>query len=578
MRILGLSAYYHDAAAALLSDGDLVTTVTEEIFTRKKHDASFPARAVAYCLEQGGITARDLDHVVFYEDTRLKFDRLLASIVSTAPRSLPQFVRAIPQWLGDKLWTERNIRRDLGYDGKLHVVEHHASHAASAFLCSPFEEAAILTVDGVGEWATATMGVGRGPSISIQREIRFPHSLGLLYSAFTHYLGFKVNSAEYKVMGLAPYGEPTFDAQFREIIDVAEDGSFRLDMKYFRYHYALDMTHPRLHALFGGPPRRDDEPLTQRHKDIAASLQRVVDTVMVRLARALHRETGLTKLCLAGGVALNCVANGHILRETPMKELFIQPAASDAGGALGAALYAQHALLGQPRSFTFRNPFLGPSYTDEEIETYLRSVGATYEKLSREDLLETTAKLIEEQHVIGWFQGKMEWGPRALGARSILGDARSASMRDTINLKIKFREGFRPFAPTVLAEHVSAWFELDCESPYMLLVAQVRPSHRTIPAVTHVDGSARVQSIERSMNPLYYDLVETFHRRTGTPIIINTSFNVRGEPIVMSPQHAHECFMRTDMDDLILGSFWLKKSAQKALPHIVRGDGAFAPD
>jgi carbamoyltransferase len=578
MNILGLSAFYHDSAAALLRDGQLVTTAAEEIFSRKKHDPDFPRQAVKFCLEQAGLTARDLDYVVFYDKPFVKFERILTSLVYHFPKSFPQFMQAIPLWLGDKLWIPQNIRDELGYDGPILFSEHHLSHAASAFLCSPFEEAAILTVDGVGEWSTATSGVGRGSDITLTREIRFPHSLGLLYSAFTYYLGFKVNSAEYKVMGLAPYGQPTFDERFRELIDIRDDGSFHLDMRYFTYDYAMRMTHPRLHELFGGPPRKEDEPLTQRHKDIAASLQRVVNEVMVRMARTLHQETGLTKLCLAGGVALNCVANGHILRETPMKEIFVQPAASDAGGALGAALFAQHCLLKQSRAFTFRDPFLGPSFSDDEIEAYLRSVNAVFQRLSRDELLENTARLIEEQHVIGWFQGKMEWGPRALGNRSILGDPRSPKMRDIINLKIKFREGFRPFAPSVLVDHLQDWFEIDCESPYMLLVADVRPGRRTIPAVTHVDGSARIQSVDRSMNPLYYDLIHAFYRRTGTPIIINTSFNVRGEPIVMSPRQGYECFMRTDMDDLVIGSFWLEKAKQPPMPGLERGRGAFAAD
>ncbi len=472
----------------------------------------------------------------------------------------------------------QTIRDELLYKGSILFCDHHLSHAASAFLCSPFEEAAILTVDGVGEWATATCGVGRGTEITLTKEIRFPHSLGLLYSAFTYYLGFKVNSAEYKVMGLAPYGKPRFDEQFRELIDIEEDGSFHLNMDYFCYDYAMRMTHERLHGLFGGPPRRPGDPLEQRHKDIAASLQKVVDEVMVRLARSLHEETGIDRLCMAGGVALNCVANGHVLRETPMKHLFIQPAAGDAGGALGAALYVHNTLLGRPRTLTFRDPFLGPAYSDEDIESYLVSVHAVYQRLYRQPLLDKTVELIEAQHVVGWFQGAMEWGPRALGNRSILGDARNAGMRDTINLKIKFREGFRPFAPTVLADHISDWFEIDCESPYMLLVANVRENRRTIPSVTHVDHSARIQSVDREMNPLYYDLIQTFYRKTGTPVIINTSFNVRGEPIVMTPRHAYECFMRTDMDDLVIGPFWLRKEDQPPIPGLVRGDKAFAPD
>ena len=578
MNILGLSAFYHDSAAALLQDGRLRTSVSEEIFSRKKHDPDFPRQAVKYCLEEGGISAKDLDYVVFYDKPFVKFERIVAASVAHFPRSFPQFMRAMPLWLSQKLWLPQIIRDELIYDGDVLFSEHHLSHAASTFLCSPFEEAAILTVDGVGEWSTATCGIGRDREIKLLKEIRFPHSLGLLYSAFTYYLGFKVNSAEYKVMGLAPYGEPSFLDHFRKLIRIEDDGSFRMDMQYFSYDYAMRMTHPRLHELFGGPPRRPDEPLTQRHKDIAASLQFIVNEVMVKMARALHKETGLTRLCLAGGVALNCVANGHILRDSPMKELFIQPAASDAGGAMGAALYVHHCLLNNPREFVFRDPFLGPAFSDEEMEAYLSSVGASFQRLDRHDLIETTARLIDEQHVIGWFQGKMEWGPRALGHRSILGDPRSPDMRDIINLKIKFREGFRPFAPSVLVEHAREWFDIDCDSPYMLLVAPVREDKRRIPAVTHVDGSARIQTVSREGNPLYYDLIEAFYRRTGTPLIINTSFNVRGEPIVMSPRHAFECFMRTDMDDLMLGPFWLRKADQPSIPGLERGRAAFEDD
>lgn len=576
--ILGISAFYHDAAAALVSDGRIVAAAAEESFSRKKHDAGFPALAAQWCLKQAGISAADLQAVVFYDKPFVKFERIVSSCLQYFPRSLPQFMHAMPLWLQQKLWIPQAIRDALQYEGELLFSEHHLSHAASAFLCSPFETAAILTVDGVGEWATATSGLGRQNRIELTREIRYPHSLGLLYSALTGYLGFKINSAEYKVMGLAPFGQPTYREQFRQLIDIQPDGSFKLNLDYFSFQYAMHMTHPRLHALLGGPPRKSSEPLTQRHKDIAASLQEVVDEVMVKLALSLFAETGQTRLCMAGGVALNCVANGQILRRTPMQEIFVQPAASDAGGALGAALFAWHQLLDHPRHTPFETPFLGPGYSDDEIEAYLKSVGAVYQRLPRETLLETTARAIDEQHVVGWFQGRLEWGPRALGHRSILGDARNPKMRDLINLKIKFREGFRPFAPSVLVERASEWFELPCESPYMLLVAPVLPERRLIPSVTHVDGSARVQTVQREAEPLYYDLIKAFFKRTGVPLIINTSFNVRGEPIVNTPQNAYECFLRTDMDDLVLGPFWLQKEGQPTLPGIVRGEAGFAPD
>lgn len=578
MHILGISAHYHDAAAALISEGRIVAAVSEESFSRIKHDPDFPRQAIAYCLREGGIQASQLEAVVFYDKPFVKFERILASSVQTFPRSFPQFMKAIPLWLSQKLWIPQQIRDELLYEGQILFSDHHLSHAASAFYCSPFAEAGLLMVDGVGEWTTTSLGVGSGLELKLTRELRFPHSLGLLYSAITGYLGFKINSAEYKVMGLAPYGQPTYRRAFESLITIQEDGTFRLNLDYFTFHYALSMTHERLHDLLGGPPRRADEPLTQRHKDIAASLQAVVDEVMVRLATTVHRETGLDALCMAGGVALNCVANGQILRQSPIKRLFVQPAASDAGGALGAALLAYHGLMKQPRTQGFPPPFFGPGYSEQEQEEALQRLGARYHRLERQKLLEQTCTQIEAQRVVGWFQGRLEWGPRALGHRSILGDPRNPQMRDIINLKIKFREGFRPFAPSVLAEYAPEYFELDQESPYMLLVAQVRASRRTLPAVTHVDGSARVQTVSREFDPLYYDLIETFRQRTGTPVIINTSFNVRGEPIVLSPQQAYECFMRTDMDDLFLGPFWMKKEEQQALPGLVRGAAGFAPD
>lgn len=576
--ILGISAFYHDAAAALLVDGRICAAASEESFSRIKHDANFPAQAIRYCLTQAGLTTKDLEVVVFYDKPFVKFERILSSALSTFPKSLPQFMEAMPLWLGQKLWVPQTIRDELLFEGELLFAEHHQSHAASAFFCSPFEQAAVLTVDGVGEWATTSRGLGHGLSLELTHELRFPHSLGLLYSAITGYLGFKVNSAEYKVMGLAPYGQPTYREAFRELIDIREDGSFRINLDYFTWHYAMKMTHPKLDGLLGGPPRPPDAPLTQRHKDLAASLQEVVNEVMVKLAWAAHRDTGLRRLCMAGGVALNCVANGEILRRTPMKEIFVQPAASDAGGALGAALWAWHCVYQQPRVQAFPPPYLGPEFTDDQIEAALKAAGAVYTRHDRQEMLEKTSELIDAQQVVGWFQGRLEWGPRALGHRSILGDARSASMRDTINLKIKFREGFRPFAPAVLAEHAQEWFDLEVESPYMLLVAPVREERRTIPAVTHVDYSARVQTVTREQEPLFYDLIETFYRRTGTPIVINTSFNVRGEPIVTTPSEAYACFMRTDMDHLVIGSYVLSKAMQPVQPGQVRGAGMFQPD
>lgn len=578
MNILGISCFYHDAAAALVRDGVIVAAASEEAFSREKHDPALPKQAVAYCLQEGGISLAEVDHVVFYDKPFVKFERLLKTALSAWPRGFVPFMKAMPLWLNQKLWMPQELEAGIGWEKGLSYSEHHLSHAASAFYPSPFEEAAILTVDGVGEWATTSMGVGRGQKIQLTHEIHFPHSLGLIYSAFTAYLGFKVNSAEYKVMGLAPYGEPSFRKQFDEILQIAPDGSFRLNMRYFCYDYALTMTTPELWALFGGPPRGAEEPLTQRHKDIAASLQAVVDEVMVRLATSIVQQTGLKKLCLAGGVALNCVANGHILRRAPVDDLWIQPAASDAGGALGAALFLHHHVLGQPRMAPMTRGFLGPGFTDAEAEAYLQGRGAVYRRLDREDLLEHTCRLIEARQVVGWFQGRMEFGPRALGNRSILGDPRVPEMRDTINLKIKFRESFRPFAPSILVERVSEWFELDRPSPWMLLVAQVREDHRTIPAVTHVDGSARIQTVDRDSNPLYYDLLSAWERRTGCPVLINTSFNVRGEPIVMSPQHAYECFMRTHMDHLILGPFVMDKKEQPDLPGLKPAEQAFKPD
>ncbi len=564
MNILGISCFYHDSAACLIQDGHVVAAASEERFTRKKHDEGFPHKAVEFCLKAGRIGAGDLDYVGFYDKPVLKFERLISTYLSTFPRGFFSYSKAMPIWLKEKLWIPSLIRKELAYKGKILFTEHHMSHAASAFLVSPYKEAAILTVDGVGEWATASYGIGKDRQIDLFKEIRFPHSLGLLYSAFTYYLGFKVNSAEYKVMGLAPYGEPKYVDQVKQLIDIKDDGSFVMDMSYFSYHYGLRMVNGKFSKLFGGPPREGESKLDQRHKDIAASVQKVTEEVMIKMARYLHRETGMENLCLAGGVALNCVANGRVLREGPFKDLFIQPAAGDAGGALGAAAYIYHSVLDNPRMESMEHAYLGPEYSEEEIQTTLKKCNAPAAKLGREDLVREVAALIDGQTVIGWFQGRMEFGPRALGNRSIIADARNPKNKDVVNLKIKFRESFRPFAPTVLEERISEYFEIDRPSPYMLLVAPVREGKRVIPSVTHVDHSARIQSINRSQNSLYYDLVREFDRRTGVPVIINTSFNVRGEPIVCTPEDAYRCFMRTHMDYLVLGPYLLDKKTQPA--------------
>jgi carbamoyltransferase len=566
MNILGISCFYHDAAAALLREGRLVAAAHEERFTRKRHDPGLPRHAACYCLEAGGLDVGDLDYVVFYDKPFIKFERILTTYLATFPRSLPSFTKSIPIWLKEKLWVPRLIAQQLGYRGEVLFAEHHQSHAASAFLPSPFEEAAILTCDGVGEWATATQGVGRGNSFELQREVRFPHSLGLLYSALTYYLGFKVNSAEYKVMGAAPYGEPRFaQKMLEELIDLRDDGSFKLNMKYFAYDYGLTMTNRRFDKLFGEPRRQPEATMEQFHWDMAASVQKVTEEAVLRMVRDLHARTGMKNLCMAGGVALNCVANGRIIREGPFEELWVQPAAGDAGGALGAALFAYNAVLGKPRSFRMDHAFWGPAYSDEAVRRYLDARGAPYRTLAREQMIEETARrLDEDQAVVGWFQGRLEWGPRALGSRSILADARNQENWKRVNLKIKFRESFRPFAPAVLAEKTSEWFEIDRESPYMLLVCQVRPGKK-IPAITHVDGSARLQTVTRETHPEFYDLIAAFDRRTGCPVIINTSFNVRGEPIVCSPDDAYLCFMRTNMDVLVLGNQILLKQEQPEL-------------
>jgi carbamoyltransferase len=606
--VLGISAYYHDSAAALLRDGEIVAAVQEERFTRKKHDPAFPARAVEFCLGAAGIEADALDFVAFYDKPILKFHRLIETYLAFAPIGLSSFRKSVPVWLGEKLHMRRQLTRHLGRKPKNRYVfpEHHESHAASAFYPSPFEEAAIVTMDGVGEWATTSVGVGEGNRLRLLQEIRFPHSLGLLYSAFTYYCGFKVNSGEYKLMGLAPYGEPRFERQIREhLIDLREDGSYRLDLSYFNYCQGLTMTSAKFHALFGGPPRRPESPLEQHHMDLAASVQKVTEDVMLRTARHAHRLTGKRHLCLAGGVALNCVGNGVILREGPFERLWIQPAAGDAGGALGAAQFVWHNLRGKPRVVRTgdaqRGSLLGPRFEPTAIRAFLDGEGIVYEDCASEDALaDRVAELIEQENVIGWFQGPMEFGPRALGSRSIIGDARSPKMQSVMNLKIKFRESFRPFAPIVLREAASRFFDIapEHESPYMLIVAPVRADKRkqvdpaargldklkqlrsVIPAVTHVDYSARLQTVDGDRNPRLARLMRRFEQRTGCPVLINTSFNVRGEPIVCTPQDALRCFLGTEMDVLVLENFVIRRAAQTSLPTVDREKylSAFALD
>jgi carbamoyltransferase len=565
--VLGISCFYHDSAAALLKDGRIVAACQEERLSRKRHDANFPARAVKYVLKEAGITPDQLDAVGFYDKPLLKFERMLSTYVATFPRSFGSFRKAMPVWVKEKLWVPSMIRKELApYKGPILFAEHHMSHAASCFLVSPFDEAAILTVDGVGEWATASFGVGKGSDIQLFKEIRFPHSLGLLYSAFTYYLGFKVNSAEYKVMGLAPYGKPVhFERIMSEMLHLNDDGSFKLNMKYFSYDYGLTMTNGAFDEFFGGPPRKAETWMNEREFDIAASVQKVCEEVVLKMVNYINKETGLTNLCMAGGVALNCVANGRVIRETPMKNLFVQPAAGDAGGAVGVAHYIYNTLEKKPRSAGWTHAYLGPEYKDAEVAEYVHKAGAKSTVLADAELTQRTAKLISEGNVIGWYQGRMEFGPRALGGRSILADPRDPKMRDTLNMKIKFREGFRPFAPSVLADKAPDWFEIACDSPYMLLVAQVREGKRTIPSVTHVDNSARLQTVTRKEAPLYYDLIKAFEKLTGVPIVINTSFNVRGEPIVCTPHDAYLCFMRTNMDYLVMGHHLLDKREQPPL-------------
>ncbi len=591
--ILGISAFYHDSAACLIRGEEIIAAAQEERFTRKKHDHRFPEHAVSYCLSEAGITIDDVDHVAFYDKPWLKFERLLETYLSFAPFGIRSFLMAMPLWLKEKLWMDQTIKDKIGYEKDLFFPEHHQSHAASAFLPSPFEHAAILTIDGVGEWATASCGVGKGNKVDLLSELRFPHSLGLLYSAFTYYTGFKVNSGEYKVMGLAPYGEPKYSQLILdELMDLRDDGSFRLNMKFFNYCHGLTMTSEAFHGLFGGPPRKPESQITQREMDLARSVQDVTEEIMLRMARYVRRETGEKNLCLAGGCALNCVANGIILRESIFDDIWIQPAAGDAGGALGAALFTWFHTLDNPRSVkegedSQKGSHLGPSYTNHAIERWLQKRNIPYHIGNpTETTIDETADLLAEGKVVGWFSGRMEFGPRALGCRSILGDPRSKNMQSLMNLKIKYRESFRPFAPSCLREEVSEYFELDRESPYMLLVAPVKKERRIrmakeenhlfgieklniarsdLPAITHIDYSARVQTVDRVTNPRYYKLIEAFKNKTGCAVLVNTSFNVRGEPIVCTIQDAYVCFMRTEMDVLVMEDVILYKHEQPPL-------------
>jgi carbamoyltransferase len=632
-RILGISAYYHDSSACLVSDGRIVAAAQEERFSRRKHDAGFPTQAVAYCLREAGISAREIDLVGFYEKQLVKFTRLLETYIACAPRGLRSYLMAMPLWLGDKLWMTDDIRGHLaGYKGEILFGEHHESHAASAFYPSPFEEAAVVTIDGVGEWATSSVGIGRGHELELLREQRFPHSLGLLYSAFTYFSGFKVNSGEYKVMGLAPYGRPRYLKLIKDhLIEIRDDGSLWMNMEYFTYASGLTMTGTAFERLLGGPPRKPESELTEREMDLARSIQLITEEVMLKMAAFAHRESGLRDLCLAGGVALNCVGNGRILREGPFEQIWIQPAAGDAGGSVGVALALWYRHLGKPRisperAGTWERPpraaafrragvsgagqpddavrpvpkyadgmkgsFLGPCFTDLEIGRFLDACGCKARRVAPGQVAEEVASFIAAGKVAGLFFGRMEFGPRALGGRSIVGDARSPQMQSVMNLKIKFRESFRPFAPAVLREHVYDWFEFDGDSPYMLLVADVQQDHRIpepsgrpsfgelpqlnvprseVPAITHVDYSARIQTVRRDMNPVFYDIIEAFYRQTGCPLIVNTSFNVRGEPIVCTPEDAYRCFTRTNIDVLVLESFIVEKTEQAP----VAGDEAW---
>lgn len=592
MYILGISAFYHDSAACLLRDGEIIAAAQEERFTRKKHDSGFPTEAIKFCLNPTGIEISDISYVAFYDKPFLKFERLLETYMEYTPFGIKSFIKSMPVWIKQKLWIKESIKSNLKYKGPIIFPEHHQSHAASAFYPSPFQDAAILTIDGVGEWTTASYGIAKDNKFEISADIKYPHSLGLLYSAFTYYTGFKVNSGEYKVMGLAPYGEPKYtDLILDKVINLKEDGSFKLNMKYFNYNAGLTMTNKHFHKLFGGEPRKSESQLTQREMDLARSIQDVTEEIMLRMARHIKKETGKNNLCLAGGVALNCVANGKILKENIFDDLWIQPASGDAGGALGAALFTWYQYLGNERYVngdfdSQKGSFLGPHFEQQKIVEFLESENIPYRTIPDEDLFTEVADIIANEKVVGWFQGKMEFGPRALGNRSIIGDARSTKMQNTMNLKIKFRESFRPFAPSVLEETVSDYFELSKPSPYMLLVADVIKERQIemddnqkkyfgieklnvvrsdIPAVTHVDYSARIQTVSKNTNPRYHKLISEFNKRHGSSVIVNTSFNVRGEPIVCTPEDAYKCFMKTDMDYLVLENILLDKKEQNHL-------------
>ncbi len=604
MNILGISAFYHDSAACLVKDGEIIAAAQEERFTRKKHDHNFPSNAVNFCLKFGKINSAQIDLIAFYDKPFLKFERLLETYLSYAPVGIKSFIKSMPLWIKEKLWMKDFIQKELEYEGKIIFPEHHLSHAASAFFPSPFSEAAILTMDGVGEWTTTSFGIGSGNEINLLSEIKFPHSLGLLYSAFTYYTGFKVNSGEYKVMGLAPYGEPKYkDLILNELIEVKEDGSFKMNMKYFDYCAGLTMTNKHFNKLFGGPPRKPETKLTQRDMDLARSVQDVTEEIVLKMAKHVHNETGMKNLCLAGGVALNCVANGRLLRESPFEKIWIQPAAGDAGGALGAALLGWFGYSNKPRaadekSDIQKGSFLGPEFSDKEIEDFLLKNNIHFKRKTSKEISTIAADLIAEEKVLGWFQGRMEFGPRALGSRSIIGDARSSGMQSKMNIKIKFRESFRPFAPAVLVDNVSDYFEMEGESPYMLLVAEIKKDRRIkinennnllgidklnlirsdIPAVTHVDYTARIQTVHKETNPSFYDLLDVLNKKYGCAVVINTSFNVRGEPIVCTPEDAYKCFMRTNIDYLIMGNYLLDKTEQSKFEENIDWQKEFALD
>lgn len=605
MYILGISAFYHDSAACLVKDGDIIAAAQEERFTRKKHDFRFPINAINFCMDFARIGSDDLEIVAFYDKPFLKFERILETYLTYAPIGIKSFLKAMPLWIKEKIWMKELIKNELDYKGKIIFPEHHESHAASAFYPSPYNEAAILTMDGVGEWTTTSYGAGNGNKIEIRADIKFPHSLGLLYSAFTYYTGFKVNSGEYKVMGLAPYGEPKYKQLiYDHLIDVKEDGSFKMNMEYFNYCAGLTMTSKKFDKLFGGPPRKPESKLAQKEMDLARSLQDVTEEIVLKMGNHIHKETGLKNLTLAGGVALNCVANGRLLKEGPFENIWIQPAAGDAGGALGAALTAWYGYLGNERtanedSDSQNGSYLGPEYSNEQIISFVEGENYKAQKLDDDNLTKRVSELIANEKIIGWFQGRMEFGPRALGNRSIIGDARSSKMQSTMNLKIKFRESFRPFAPSVLREKVSEYFDADIDSPYMLLVANVKEERRKnmsdaekqlfgidklnvqrsdIPAITHVDYSARLQTVHSDTNPLYHKLIKKFEENSGCGVIINTSFNVRGEPIVCTPQDAYRCFMRTDMDYLVIGNYLFDKKEQQPLERDTNWKKEFEPD